>query len=1341
MLTFQFIQLSFLKINVSLFSIRPLLFSNYTLVHWLELAAIFILSFFLCSLIYKAVQKTKLNSLKNYSEIEPKYEQFQLYFLFLGITIPIVEIVYSFFDIQSHSLQIYHYCIGVCFVSLYFLSKKLEFIKAYLELIFICCYLAYFGVLLYHVLYVQFEMVYFVGFILALFLSYNAFKSMRHYWLFVSGFMTIIFLIYSFEIIPRPYTIILFNSYLIIIALHYSRHLALINAKNKFLFANEIVNKGNTLTIATNKKGELSYCSDQVTEFLGYLPEEVMGMKFWELTKDSDFIGEDYHNNYIDNRSYTRRLKCKDGSYKFIQWKDRQFSENLFMGIGLDVTEQIEIQNKYKNLIENANDFIYETDSHGTFTFVNKHTELSLGYTAEELLNKEFSSLVREDYRENLIQFYNDSEIEENDFPTLVFPVTKKNGDTLWLSQNVTIKRNDHLKIIGYTVIARDITIVKQIEIEKLRKDRKVRTYNETLKEIALKNHFKTQTLNEIIAQLLKIVAQKVDVNRVSYWNYSTEIITCENLYTYHSDSYECGYILSKNDYPNYFKAIENETQIVATDVYKSRETEEFCAIYFPHNNIKSMLDTPIYLNGNLMGVLCLETTTKIKNWDNEDINFTRSISDYFAVAIETNQRIEAELELEYKNKILTEITRITDKFLINKNKKEIFEQVLDTIGTVTKVNKMSYFEIDYSQNTFSQLNRWFAETKIQTTLNPILLNIPIEQFSSIIECLKQNKPYCNIVSKIENDTVKNFLNSINCKSVLFLPIFVKNSLLGFIVLDDTEKERVWYELEINTLQTLTSIISSTLERNLNETIIQESEERFRLLADNIPGTVYLSNYDEKWTAIYFNDEIENLTGYPKTDFLDKKIHYSDLIHPEDSSRMDSEVVKALEEGKKIHLIYRIIDKDLQIKWVEEFGDAIYKEGKVHFIEGIFIDITKQKETENAIKAKEYAEAANKAKSEFLANMSHEIRTPLNGIIGFTNLLKNTNLEHIQRNYMNTINQSAQSLLGIINDILDFSKIESGKLELDIKKYDLRDLINQVTELIKFDTNTKKIKLELNIDEAIPTYVWVDSIRIKQILINLLGNAVKFTEKGTIILSISKMKEESIDDTIQIRFSVKDSGIGIKKEYQDEIFKAFSQGDNSTTRKFGGTGLGLSISNQLLGLMGSKLQLQSEIGKGSTFYFDVAIQTSNENSMNDIENIEVIIHEPIKVNYGQQNFKILIVEDNKINMLLAKTLVKQIVPNGSIYEAENGKEGVEKCTIIKPDLILMDVQMPVMNGYEASQEIRKTNLGAHIPIIALTAGTVVGEKEKCLEAGMNDYTSKPIIKDVLENMIAKWLKN
>jgi CheY-like chemotaxis protein/anti-sigma regulatory factor (Ser/Thr protein kinase) len=390
---------------------------------------------------------------------------------------------------------------------------------------------------------------------------------------------------------------------------------------------------------------------------------------------------------------------------------------------------------------------------------------------------------------------------------------------------------------------------------------------------------------------------------------------------------------------------------------------------------------------------------------------------------------------------------------------------------------------------------------------------------------------------------------------------------------------------------------------------------------------------------------------------------------------------------------------------------------------------------------KELADAANKSKSEFLANMSHEIRTPLNGIIGFTDLLMNTNLGIIQEKYMTTINQSAHSLLDIINDILDFSKIEAGKLELYIEKSYITELLKQVIDLILYESSQKNLNLELIIADNIPTYFWVDSVRLKQVLINLLANAVKFTEKGTIKLQVSLLQDINESKKL-IRFAVIDTGMGILEVNQKKIFKAFSQEDSSTTRKFGGTGLGLTISNQLVGLMNSQLQLESTIGVGSTFYFDLELKTSNKASEKivqaeiDLDQEKIDIVKTINID---RDIKVLIVEDNLVNMLLLKTIVKNLSVKTNIFEAVNGEQAVAQFEAITPDIIFMDIQMPLMNGYEATEIIRKMKSGREIPIIAITAGTEKEEKDNCIKAGMSDYIPKPIIKGIIEQTFVKWI--
>jgi len=660
-----------------------------------------------------------------------------------------------------------------------------------------------------------------------------------------------------------------------------------------------------------------------------------------------------------------------------------------------------------------------------------------------------------------------------------------------------------------------------------------------------------------------------------------------------------------------------------------------------------------------------------------------------------------------------------------------------------------------------------------------------------------------------------------------------------------------------------------SMSRDLSQQ--QEALAKFQKLFDSNPAFMALMSYPD-FTFIDMNKAFLQRMRLDREVVVGENIWSLQATH----SLQFAERETLMQIGEELRSVARVQNKE--ITTITGQGEIIYGLFSAEIIESlaqkilliVITDITAQK------KAEEEATAASRAKSEFLANMSHEMRTPLNGIIGFTDLLMQTDLKEPQMQYMQAVYTSATSLLDLINDVLDLSKIEAGKLELDPERTDLVEMCEQITDIVKHKAHEKGLELLLDISPQLPRYVIADRLRLKQVLINLLGNAVKFTEKGEVELKVESSSGTSMN-TADITFSVRDTGIGIPKESHSRIFSSFSQADGSITRRYGGTGLGLTISNRLIEKMGSGLEFESEPGEGSTFHFTVTFpaetgrmavkddhadirralivddNSSNrsilrsmlsaagiradtassgeealgmigdrnsydlivtDHSMPFMDGLELagkirnelgipaescpvillhnspdgsLVHERCKAlgigavlskparisqlmgaitrlcsagnGYTEaalederdqetgrlyQECTILIAEDNVINMTLASTIISGLLPQARIIKATDGQQAVRAFKDARPDMIFMDIQMPELSGYDASRAIRQIEAGtgesgAHTPIIALTAGTVKGEKERCLEAGMDDYTTKPVVAATIGSLLCKWL--
>lgn len=645
------------------------------------------------------------------------------------------------------------------------------------------------------------------------------------------------------------------------------------------------------------------------------------------------------------------------------------------------------------------------------------------------------------------------------------------------------------------------------------------------------------------------------------------------------------------------------------------------------------------------------------------------------------------------------------------------------------------------------------------------------------------------------------------------------------------------------------------------EQLLKKSEQKFLQLFNNINGILSIHDLDGKFLEV--NPAGLKASGYTKEEMRNSTLYH--VILPEKRGEIQLYLDAVRRYGQAAGEM-AITKKDGE-KAVWYFVSSLDKDadGNAQVLASV-MDITEQKKLAFELKkAKTEAEEATKTKSEFVANMSHEIRTPLNGIIGFTELALATDLDDTQRQYLEIINQSGVSLYNIINDILDFSKMESKNMKLVLDKIEVEEIAAEAFNIVSYGMNKKGLEMLMDIDENIPQYIWADAMRLKQILVNLLGNALKFTEVGEIKLYIKILKDYQ-NGKMKLRFGVKDTGIGIHKDKQEEIFRAFAQEDGSITKRYGGTGLGLSISNKLLALANSRLQVESEQGKGSNFFFDLVFKVETENHENGLQEIKKVLivddndnnrrilrrmleikniaveeadsgleallvmrdhpefdvvimdyhmpimdgletirkikglepskneHQPFIILYSSSDdeqlqkacdrlqvenrlvrpirmkqmynvlsnlkreekvgvpnsntemlsphisgLKILVAEDNEVNMHLTKIFLTNLLPKAQIIEARNGEEAIEYFQLHNPDIVLMDVQMPKMNGLEATRQIRALEEHMEVPIIALTAGSLPGEKEKCIDAGMNDFLTKPLLKQTLANMVTKWL--
>ena len=842
-------------------------------------------------------------------------------------------------------------------------------------------------------------------------------------------------------------------------------------------------------------------------------------------------------------------------------------------------------------------------------------------------------------------------------------------------------------------------------------------------------------------------------------------------------------------------------------------------------------------------------------------------------------------------NELKAEIWKIAaDRFITNET--ELIQSLIDTIGARIQISRVSYLPYIAEKKSFVVRQRWYNKECDKNLGESIAYNRAKHFFGN--ESIEIPKEIDKIIKnkqlrKVLHTYVSNKLKKVKSKSLLIVPYGNLNQPSGLFTFSECQIERDWLDSEKKVLSELVNIVAMRSAQLKVEEDFRESENKFRKFFQNANDAFFLWEKDNGALVkcLDVNDVALRMLGYTREDFLKfnaKKIDagqftkYASEVNPQ-----IFEMMLRTKEGKKIPVEinaqeFKLKGKDVVLEIGRDISERKQAERAFQRAKSETDRINRElkKSIKQAKNLANQAEIANATKSEFLANMSHEIRTPMNGIIGMTSILLETELSTEQHEYAQTIRKSAYSLLDIVNDILDFSKIEAKKLDFEEIEFDLRLLLEDINDILALKAQEKGLEYVCFVEPEVVSRIIGDPGRLRQILVNLISNAIKFTAIGEIAIYVGIKKEDQ--KHIEIKFEVKDSGIGIARYKLDSLFEAFTQADASTTRKFGGTGLGLAICKRLAEIMGGKIGVTSRLGRGSNFWFTAKFKKQNLKKLNvlnvsgTVNNKKILIvddnetnrqvltelmdswkclydeaanaktaleklREALKKNQAfdaaildiampdidgetlgkiikwdpllantrlimmtsiaqqgdasrmrnigfsayitkpikhthlydalvaalnseqpktvksnvplitkhtvreskKQNIRILVAEDNVINQKVAIKLLEKLG-----YHADpvgNGREAVEALKMIPYDMVLMDVQMPEMDGFEATKLIRDKKssvLNSTVPIVAMTAHAMKGDREKCLDAGMDDYIPKPVQPNAIEAMIQKW---
>ncbi len=918
---------------------------------------------------------------------------------------------------------------------------------------------------------------------------------------------------------------------------------------------------------------------------------------------------------------------------------------------------------RFKLIVENASEAIYEMNEQGYYMYANPVFFSLMGYEIEELVQKQYWELVEESHKNRVIKFYQKQLREKQPESYLEFPVVTKNKIIIWIGQSVKIRFNDDGSLRDIISIARNISKRKKVENSILKKQQMLQGIVEATEEL-----LHNPILKEAINKSLEILGRAVEVNRTYVFentNISKGKVASSMIHEWVSKGTpsellkEDTHNIPISEFADFLPQLLNKEPF-ETIVSKLDDNLTMKQVLLS-KNIKSVLIVPIFHRSKFWGFIGYDDCVNERIWTNDELLLLKSFGNSLSSALEKADKVKevkdmALFPLENPDPVVR-INLKGDIILINKpgkilrkardlkNKNDVEHRIYKGLSKkLNKQNRIETFEIKAGKLIYSATAR-----------------------------LSETNEYINI-----------YFSNITKQKVVERAIIRTNKQLKL------------------------------------------QEEKYRNIISNMNlGLLEVDNND---IIQFCNQGFTKISGFDLNEIKGKDI--SKIIYL-NSIKRNSKTQKIISQ-LNTHESFEILTKNKRGEarwWLISHAPNYNDAGEIIGSIGIYLDISQQKQLEVDLEsALIKARKASESKELFLANMSHEIRTPLNGIIGMIRELNKEQLSIKQSGYLNSAEKASRHLQSIVNDILEITKIEAGQLILTFEHFAIQELLDDVVSILKPQADRKLLNFEFDLNNNVLEAFIGDKVRIRQVLINLAGNAIKFTEKGSVQIKCFGLRKTSKKQ--ELCFVVKDTGIGIEKKYLGNLFNKFQQEDSSISRKFGGTGLGLHITKQLVDLMNGSLKVESKKGVGTKVEVRIPLPIGTLSVVPSKE-------DSYSIDTAFEDKRILLVEDNEINRIVAMNALKALKVN--ILEVDNGQKAVEILKQQNFDLILMDIQMPVMSGLDATKIIRK-ELKLKTPIIALSANAFKYEIEACLAVGMNDYVTKPFEEIDLWKVVAKYLQ-